>query len=538
MASGGKYSNREANNFEDDDSTYDIDIEDDSAHRLIVQETDAAIDHIINPPHIVNYVVPSVDAPTLADALRKIEDDQVYRGMVTVVLKKDVTHTFDSTQHLRHPITFIGDHDDLCGSIFWSRPRQGPMKKQGAQSNNLVVAGVGPFDFIIGSDNTITVNGVDEQGMRDKHLDPDFSSVKSKREIFFFTHTGKLIRSQVICSPKSTNTLMVHGEVPIPRQTSALYQKSDTGDYAQYNPDHGGYGFFFPPRVQINGDLPGMELNSERDITFKGVGLDMPTKFAINCSNLSMKQCWLMSDIAVTSHFSSMDSNINTSKLIVNAGSSGRIVRQFCITERSAIEINSSKIALDCSYIACSKKGLKGQSGSTISLGSTHFVGNNQGLVLSGGSVASMPDTQFYSNHIAVKALHRSTVIQDGEWPLKIIGSKLPIMLVESHAVLKKYEENNNFVYALIGGKVIVDAAHLDHHQIYVDGSKFIIDDKHGVHKIDYATLPGSGEEYEIDFIDLGANLQTDRDLGKGIHPFQALQKLQMSKKKNGVFIE
>lgn len=536
MASGGKYSKRKADTFDHDDSTYEVDIDDEGDHRLVIQETDAAIDHIINPPHIVNYVVPSDDAPTLADALKKIEDDQTYRGMVTVVLKKDVSHTLDSTQHLRHPITFIGDHDDLCGAVFWTRPRQGPMLKQGQHS---IAAGVGPFDFIIGSDNTITVNGVDEQGMRDKHLDPDFSSVKSKREIFFFTHTGKLIRSQVICSPKSTNTLVVHGEaVPIPRQTSALYQKPNTGDYAQYNIDHGGYGFFFPPRVQLNGDLPSIELNSERDITFKGIGLDMPSNFSINCSNLSMKQCWLMSDIAATSHFSSMDGNINTSKFVINAGSSGRIARQFCISERSATEINSSKIALDCSYIACSKKGVRAKAGSTISLMSTHFVGNNQGLVLSGGSTASVPDTQFYSNHVGIKALHRSTIVQDGEWPLRIIGSKLPIMLVESHAVLKKYEENNNFVYALIGGKVVVDASHLDHHQVYSDGSKFVIDDKHGVHKIDYAALPGSGEEYEIDFIDLGASLQTDRDLGKGLHPFQALQKLQMSKKKNGTFIE
>ena len=482
--------------------------------------------------HISHYVVPSAETKTLADAILAIERDVVYRGMSTIVIKEHGVHEIKSqTTTLSHPVTIIGDSDRHCAAVYWRRPRKGPMLSMGPPGDE--VRGVGPFDIVVGTNNSIAVYGVDEEGERDAHLDPDFSNITEKREICFFTPDGKITPSFAIGDKKKKNILTIFGkQVPFP------VQKPSEGDYVQYSVEHGGYGFFFPPRVILKGDRTKTSIVSSKDLTLVGIRVDMPSGFSVTCSHLSSRNCMTSSDISYSCNFSHSDFNINTAPVTIGSGCSGRLVRQFCIGGNSNIGILCSKIAIDNSHVVASREGMMVKNGSAVSLQTTHFVGNHRALFVGSNSCAAIPDTHFYSNHFAIWCVDRSSVVNDSLTPPYIIGCGTPFHIASSDVILNRVIESGNLYYAVVGGEVLIDESENKIDHVYVDGSRLITDDRYANAEPKHQPLPGMLESYTPNLLALGAQKVVNRELSKGLHPQQAIAKLQISTKTKGKFIE
>lgn len=483
------------------------------------------------------YVVPSEDTATFADAIDAIAIDITPRSNITIKLGAGDHAIPDNGFSLPQSVSIIGDHDDLAGAVFWRRPNY--IDPTGASSSTFEhyrhdssARGNGPFDIVLGNDNTITVYGVDENGTRSTHDDPDFSSVTKKREIIFFTIAGTLTTAKVVVSPRGKNILAVYGDrIPFPSKSDMMKDY----DHVIFDPEYGGYGFFFPPNVYLRGSTTNMKMASNRDLTLLGVRVRAPTGLKISAGVLSMVGCWYESDVQLSGHIASSEFNVNTDVLRLS-GASGALNRQSCIGAASSIITSTSKINLDFAHICSSKNGVVIKNGSSTSLHSGLTVNCNTGLTCSVGSTADITRADFYANRVGIKAIHGSTVTSDTN--IRIVASSLPVHLIDSRFIAKGLDTAGSKYYAAIDDEILISEADLKHDHIYPKGSSMTIDDSAGIHSLDFLSLPGTGKQHELDLAQLGISKVASKEVGRGLTHIQAISKLQISKKKEGKFIE
>ena len=420
--------------------------------------------------------VPSCEYPKLDDALASL---QVTAGGYIISLAPDGIYTMSASLCKNVDDLIIqGDCDPFSGVTYSRRcivegsvDRDPPPVQPFPVCRTRWVSqlGMGPFDIVVnGSD--IVVYGVSLRGERDASRDPCFDSICG-REIRMFSANGTFVSA---VADGRGNTLSVNQTIPFDDR----YEGPEANDsYVPYRRSCSGFGFFFPPRVVIQG-RNNISLNTLDSLKIIGCTLDLGPVFFAGSENgaVSLSNCWIKNNVGFFSDFFCENPNVWTGFCYCIAASRGTMNYQAFVGPFAHLTVDSAIASVNYSLFATNIHAIEVNNGGTLNMLGCEVVNCCLGLTAYQGGVIAIPDCRFCCNLYTLYAAYLSTITSvpvnvPGQDTTRVYASPwfihnvfIFIASMNSYIIIPNFRASRNLVPGILDGQVHtrLESIHVD----------------------------------------------------------------------------
>lgn len=421
--------------------------------------------------------VPSKEYPTLDDALASL---QVGAGGYIIQLAQCGTYTMNgSLCNTVDDLVIEGDCDRFSGLTYSNRcrsegfdERDNPPPVQPfpvCRSRFDPAIGEGPFELVVvGSD--ITVYGLSLRGERDCTRDPCFDGM-CERPVVMFGANG--IMTNAIATGRG-NTISVNQPVPftdLPEAPELPNQRS------LYRRRCSGFGFFFPPRVTIEGRA-NTSMNALNSLRIIGCKLDLGPLFFAGGQNgsVAIANCWIANNVGLYGNFFFDNPNVWTGFCYCIAASRGTMNRQAFVGPFAHLTVDTAVVSVNYTLFASCIHAVECTNGGRLNMLGCELVNCCVALTAYQGALVAIPDCRFCCNLYTLYAAYMSMITSNpvnvpGQDTSRVYASPwfihnvfIFIASMNSYIVIPNMRARRNLVPGILDGQVHtrLESIHVD----------------------------------------------------------------------------